>query len=112
MEKELERIDRRLERVEANQSEFTRITLILEQQVEINKKQSEVLDKVNENLSNLNGRFNSLDTEVEELKSEVKGITERDNISMSLTIKKYFGLFLSGIVSAGVTALVVWLGLR
>lgn len=69
MDEKVNNHNRRIQTLEEDTRSLSRLTLLMEQQVEINKTQSRTLDKVNTNLTNLNNRFDNVEFRVENLES-------------------------------------------
>lgn len=81
LEDKLNTLNERVKILEVLTQEFTKISTILEIQIELNKKHDSVLERINENLINLNNTTKTLGTRVEQIESSVEKVRERDNIS-------------------------------
>ncbi|WPK11826.1 hypothetical protein R6U77_18330 [Lysinibacillus louembei] len=90
---------KRTERLEGNNELLSRLTVVSEQQQEINKLQQKQLDDTNETLNNINVNLTKLNMTQDELRKDVKAIGKRvddmeetlENGSLSFNeiIKKY-----------------------
>lgn len=98
-ETELRYLKKRTERLEGNNELLSRLTVVSEQQQEINKLQQKQLDDTNETLNNINVNLTKLNMTQDELRKDVKAIGKRvddmeetlENGSLSFNeiIKKY-----------------------
>lgn len=100
MDKDLERIERRLDRLEENNRELIRLTTLMEQEVKLNRKQSETLEKMNDNLTNLNNRFPSLEVKVDELENKFEKMEENGSLSFDDIMKKGFWIIFVALLTA------------
>ena len=88
IEEKVKSNDERIKGLETLANEFTKISIILEKQQELNEKQDETLTNINDNLTNLNHTTEQLGERVGKLEEEVKDSQSRDNISLTLTFRK------------------------
>lgn len=103
VETELKNQNHRVSKLEGNNELLYRLTVVSEQQQEMNKNQQKQLDKMDETFNNININLTKLNMSQDELQDDVKNIgrrvdsieedlineTNKDNISISETIKKY-----------------------
>lgn len=106
--KEIEKHDKRIEKVEDNTAILGRMSLLLEQQTEMNKEQHITLSKINENLDNLNVSQVELQTEMKTMNSRIQKVEktqeeekEKNSLDLSGLPKKAIlwavSVFLGGI---------------
>lgn len=103
VETELKNQNHRVSKLEGNNELLYRLTVVSEQQQEMNKNQQIQLNKMDETFNNINVNLTKLNMSQDELQNDVKSIGKRvdgieedlksesskDNISISETIKKY-----------------------
>ncbi|WP_107839853.1 hypothetical protein [Metasolibacillus meyeri] len=76
-ETELKDLKKRTERLEENNELLFRLTIVSEQQQELNKMQQTQLDSTNETLNNINVNLTKLNMTQDELRKDVKAIGKR-----------------------------------
>lgn len=97
--------DDRIKGLEQLSNEFTKISLILEQQIVMNKEQNVTMEKINDNLTNLNNTTQRLGERVGELEGQVKEVKKNDTILVSGVVRKVgwtlFTLIVGGLFTWG-----------
>ncbi|MEC1179209.1 hypothetical protein P9B03_12000, partial [Metasolibacillus meyeri] len=84
-ETELKDLKKRTERLEENNELLFRLTIVSEQQQEMNKMQQTQLDSTNETLNNINVNLTKLNMTQDELRKDVKAIGKRvDDVEKTL----------------------------
>ncbi|MFJ7373787.1 hypothetical protein ACIQV0_10430 [Lysinibacillus capsici] len=103
VETELKNQNHRVSKLEENNELLYRLTVVSEQQQEMNKNQQVQLNKMDETFNNININLTKLNMSQDELQDDVKNIgrrvdgieedlkkeSDKDNISISETLKKY-----------------------
>lgn len=103
VETELKNQNHRVSKLEENNELLYRLTVVSEQQQEMNKNQQVQLNKMDETFNNININLTKLNMSQDELQDDVKKIgrrvdgieedlkkeSDKDNISISETLKKY-----------------------
>lgn len=103
IEDKLENHRERIKGLELLSNEFTKISTILEMQIEMNKKQDITLEKINDNLTNLNHTTQQLGERVQKVEGAVDKVNENDSISVTGFLKKIGWLILSGCIGGIIT---------
>jgi len=125
VETELKNQNHRVSKIEGNNELLYRLTVVSEQQQEMNKNQQKQLDKMDETFNNININLTKLNMSQDELQDDVKNIgrrvdsieedlineTNKDNISISETIKKYLHWWLLIPLTIIGAFIMKWLGL-
>lgn len=125
VETELKNQNHRVSKLEGNNELLYRLTVVSEQQQEMNKNQQKQLDKMDETFNNININLTKLNMSQDELQDDVKNIgrrvdsieedlineTNKDNISISETIKKYLHWWLLIPLTIIGAFIMKWLGL-
>ena len=125
VETELKNQNHRVSKLEGNNELLYRLTVVSEQQQEMNKNQQKQLDKMDETFNNININLTKLNMSQDELQDDVRNIgrrvdsieedlineTNKDNISISETIKKYLHWWLLIPLTIIGAFIMKWLGL-
>jgi len=125
VETELKNQNHRVSKIEGNNELLYRLTVVSEQQQEMNKNQQKQLDKMDETFNNININLTKLNMSQDELQDDVRNIgrrvdsieedlineTNKDNISISETIKKYLHWWLLIPLTIIGAFIMKWLGL-
>ncbi len=88
--KEIEKHDKRIEKIEDTTLILNRVELILEQQVEMNKEQHKTLSVINDNLTNLNASQVQMQEEMKTMNSRIQKVEQiqaEDNDRYTFNLK-------------------------
>lgn len=125
VETELKNQKHRVSKLEGNNELLYRLTVVSEQQQEMNKHQQIQLNKMDETFNNININLTKLNMSQDELQDDVKNIgrrvdsieedlkneSEKDNISISEFIKKYIHWWILLPLTIIGAYIMKWLGL-
>lgn len=125
VETELKNQGSRISNFEKDKELLYRLTVVSEQQQEMNKNQQIQLNKMDETFNNINVNLTKLNMSQDELQNDVKSIGKRvdgieedlksesskDNISINETIKKYIHWWLLLPLTIIGAYIMKWLGL-
>lgn len=89
---------KRIEKLEERADEVTKLSTLMEIQVDMNKNQSITLSKINDNLTILNSTTTNLDRRLGKLESDFKEDYNKNNIDMRDLSKKIFTGIVLGVV--------------
>lgn len=125
VEVEMKNQDKRISKLEGNHELLHRLTVVSEQQQEMNKYQQIQLNRMDKTFNNININLTKLNMSQVELQDDVKGIGKRvdsieddlkyesakDTISISETIKQYLNWWILIPLTILGTEVMKWLGL-
>jgi TolA-binding protein len=77
-----EALKERVDKLEENNKEITKLSTLMEIQIEMNKQQSETLSKINDNLTSLNNVTGNLDRRIGDLEVGFTQEKERNKIDL------------------------------
>ncbi len=125
VEVEIKNQDSRISKLEGNHELLYRLTVVSEQQQEMNKHQQIQLNRMDKTFNNININLTKLNMSQVELQDDVKGIGKRvdsieedlkyesakDSLSISDTIKQYLHWWIFIPVTVVGALILKWLGL-